>query len=343
MIMKKFFGLFAVLFLSITLVACSQGSQTDCKVTAILVTDATGVDDRSFNQGAYEGLERWASENKDQGACNAASIQSNSEADYVPTVTSVSGKTNDLIVTAGFTFEASVTEVSKKFPDQKYLIIDTQLKLPNVVSADFAANEGSFLAGVAAAEHAKANGKNKVGFIGGMEVPTIKAFEAGYVQGVKAVDKNMVIDVKYVGNFVDATKGKTLATQMYENGNYVIYIAAGGAGNGVINTAKELVQDQGKDVWVIGVDRDQYEDGIIDGGKSIILTSMVKKADAAAADVAKSVLDGTFKGGITVVYDLKDGGVGLPEENPNLSDDIKAKINDYKEKIINGTIKVNTK
>lgn len=341
--MKKIFGLFALVFVTVSLAACSSGSQVECKTTAILVTDKTGVDDRSFNQGTYEGLERWAETNADKGACNAESIQSTSEADYVPTVTSVSGKTNDLIVTAGSTFEPSVTEVSKKFPDQKYLIIDTTLKLPNVVSADFAANEGSFLAGVAAAEQAKANGKNKVGFVGGMEVSTIKAFEAGYVQGVKAVDKNMIVDIKYVGDFVDSTKAKTLATQMYEKGNYIIYIAAGGAGNGVINTAKELVQDQGKDVWVIGVDRDQYEDGVIDGGKSIILTSMVKRADVAAEDVANSVLDGTFAGGTTVVYDLKDGGVGLPDENPNLSAEIQAKIKEFKEKIISGAIKVNTK
>ena len=341
--MKKIFSLFVVMFLVVGLAACSGGQTTECTTTTILITDSTGVDDRSFNQGAYEGLERFVEENKDQGACNAESIQASSEADYEPTLTSVSGKDNDLVVAAGITFEQAMSDVSRKFPDQKYLIIDTQIKLPNVVSADFAANEGSFLAGVAAAEHAKANGKDKVGFVGGMEIDVIKGFEAGYVQGVKAVDPDMKIDIKYVGNFTDATKGKTLATQMYKNGNYVIFIAAGGAGNGVINTAKELVQDQGEDVWVIGVDRDQYEDGMIDGDKSIILTSMVKRADVAAADVAKSVLDGTYEGGKTLVYDLSDGGVGLPEENPNLSDDIQKKVNDYKEKIINGEIKVNKK
>ena len=341
--MKKIFSFVVCAIFVLGLSACGGSkTATDCKTTAVLITDKTGVNDRSFNQGAYEGLQRFAEDFKDKGACNAEAIQSNAEAEYVNNITSVSGKDNQLVVTAGFTFAEPLAEVAKNFPDQKYLIIDTELKADNVVSADFAANEGSFLAGVAAAEKAKSESKNKVGFIGGVQSPVIKGFEVGYVQGVKAVDPNMQIDIKYVGSFTDSTKGKTLAMQMYGDGSYVIFVAAGGAGNGVISSAIELVRDQNKDVWVIGVDRDQYEDGKY-GDKSVVLTSMVKRADVASYDVAKSVMDGTFVGGKTLKYNLKDGGVGLPDKNPNLSEAIMKVVNDYKEKIINGEIKVATK
>ena len=342
--MKKFLSVLAVFVLVFTIAACGGNTATECKTNVILITDATGVDDKSFNQGANEGLKKWADEYKGDGACNVPSIQANSQADYVPTLEQVSGKDNALIVTAGFTFEGPVTEVAKKNPKQHYLIIDTNIKADNVVSADFAANEGSFLVGVAAAEKAKAAGAAKVGFIGGMESPTITGFEVGYVQGVHAVDPNMKVDIQYIGSFVDSVKGKTIATQMYNNGDYVIFVAAGGAGNGVIDSAKELVKDQGKDVWVIGVDRDQYEDGIYDGDKSVILTSMVKRADVATYDVAKLEMEGKFPANKSLKYDLSDGGVGIPDKNPNLSADILKKVNDYKTKIINGDIIVaNTK
>ncbi|MDL2211400.1 BMP family protein [Erysipelotrichaceae bacterium OttesenSCG-928-M19] len=339
--MKKLLGVAAALALVLGVSACGGTSEAvDCTAKIAIVTDKTGVNDKSFNQGAYEGLKKFEAEFKDQGACLAEPLQSGAAAEYVSNLTTLSGKDNQLVLAAGFTFAEPMDEVQKNFPDQKFLIIDTELKGENVVSADFAANEGSFLAGVAAAEKAKAEGKDKVGFVGGMKSPVITGFEVGYVEGVKAVDKNMKIDVKYVGSFDDATKAKTIANQMYSDGAYVVFVAAGGAGNGVINSAKELVGDQGKDVWVIGVDRDQYEDGIYDGDKSVILTSMVKRADVAAYDVAKSILDGTFKGNQTLKYDLKDGGVGLPDENPNLNEDIMKVVNEYKDKIINGEITV---
>ncbi|MDR1781634.1 MAG: BMP family ABC transporter substrate-binding protein [Bacilli bacterium] len=342
--MKKFLSLVTVIALAITVSACGGNSTTDCKTNVILVTDQSGVNDKSFNQGANEGLIKWADEFKDQGACNVPSIQANTEADYVPTLESVSGKDNALIVTAGFTFEEPVTEVAKKNPNQHYLIIDTTIKAKNVVSADFAANEGSFLVGVAAAEKAKEANASKVGFIGGMESPTITGFEVGYIQGVHAIDPNMKVDVQYIGSFTDSAKGKTIAEQMYSNGDYVIFVAAGQAGNGVIDSAKEKVKDQGKDVWVIGVDRDQYEDGIYEGDKSVILTSMVKRADVATYDVAKLEMEGKFPANQTLKYDLSDGGVGIPDKNPNLDETILKKIDEYKTKIINGEIKVaNTK
>ncbi|MDR3215187.1 MAG: BMP family protein [Bacilli bacterium] len=340
--MKKIISLCAVFALAFVVSACGGGNagSTDCTTKVILITDKTGVDDRSFNQGANEGLIKWADEFKDKGACTVPSIQASSEADYVPTLESVAGKDNNLVIAAGFTFSDPMAAVAKKNPDQHFLIIDTETKGDNIVSADFAANEGSFLVGVAAAEKAKEANKDKVGFVGGMSSPVIKGFEVGFVQGVHAVDPNMKVDIKYIGSFTDATKGKTIATQMYNDGSYVIFVAAGGAGNGVIDAAKELVKDQSKDVWVIGVDRDQYDDGKYDGDKSVILTSMVKRADVASYDVSKLEMNGKFPGGQTLKYDLAGGGVGIPEKNPNLSEAIIKAVDDYKTKIVNGTIKV---
>lgn len=338
--MKKIFAAALALFVVFGITACSGDTAKDCKVTTVLVTDTTGIDDKSFNQGAYEGLEKFAKEYKDEGACNASNITANTDSESSSAVASVSGKDNQLVVAAGFTFENAIKDNAKQFPDQKFLLIDDVVDAPNVVSAIFAANQGSFLAGVAAAEKAKEAGKDKVAFIGGMKGPVIKGFEVGYVQGVKAVDPKMKVDVQYVGDFSDSSKAKTMALNLYNNGTYIIFVAAGGAGNGVINAAQELARDDKKEVWVIGVDKDQYKDGEYDGDKSIILTSMVKRADVASFDVAKSVLENKFEGGKTITYDLKSGAVGLPDENPNLSENILKIVDEYKAKIIEGKIVV---
>ncbi|WP_423362984.1 BMP family lipoprotein [Mycoplasma sp. P36-A1] len=339
--MKKIAGLATAFALAIGLTACGGSSTADCKATSVIVTDTGGVDDKSFNQSTYEGLKRYADELGKEGACNASPIQSASAADYVPNLESVSGKDNALVVAAGYLFEDSMNDVASKNPDQKYLIVDTVVEQKNVVSAVFSAEQGSFLAGVAAAEKAVEAGKDTVGFVGGAEGPIIGAFEAGYIQGVKAVDKNIKVLSQYVGAFDKADVGKTIAAKMYDQGAYIIFQAAGQSGNGVINAAKELVQAD-KDVWVIGVDRDQYEDGKV-GDKSVILTSMVKKVDVAAYNVSKSVLEGKFEGGKTITFDLTNDGVGLPDENPNLEKSVMDKVNELKAKVISGEIVVSPK
>lgn len=337
--MKKIASLATAFALAIGLTACGGGSSSaDCKATSVLVTDTGGIDDKSFNQSTYEGLVRYGEELKDKGACNGDYIQSSAEADYVPNLQTATDNKADLVVAAGYLFEQAMTDVAKKNPDQKYLIIDTVVPQKNVASAVFSAEQGSFLAGVAAAEKAKEAGQKTVGFVGGAKGSIIGAFEAGFIQGVKAVDKNIEVKSQYVGGFDKAEAGKTIAMNMYNSGAYIIFHAAGQSGNGVIDAAKQLVQG-GKEVWVIGVDRDQYEDGKV-GDKSVILTSMMKKVDVAAYEVSKQVLEGKFPGGKTLTFDLKNDGVGLPKENPNLEDSVMKKVNELKEKVIKGEIKV---
>lgn len=337
--MKKILSVVSMLAFAVVLTGCGS-STTDCKATSVLVTDVGGVSDKSFNQSTNEGIIRYAEENKSAGACAGTAIQSNSEADYIPNLTNASNGKNQLVIGAGYKLFDAMTDVAGKNPNQKYLIIDSVVESPNnnVASAVFAANEGSYLVGVAAAMKAEAAGKDTVGFIGGMEGPLIENFEVGYTQGVKSVNKDMKVLVQYAGNFNDVPKGKTIANQMYDKGAYVIYHAAGNTGNGAITAAKDRT-NAGNEVFVIGVDRDQYEDGIYSGDKSVILTSALKRVDVAAESVSKSVLDGTFEAK-TLVYDLKNDGVGIPEKNPNLDETIIKAINEAKDKIIAGTIVV---
>ena len=302
-----------------------------------LVTDTGGIDDKSFNQGTWEGILRFA---EDTGS-ETVFAQSNSEADYIPNLSTFAEDEHSLIVAAGFLFGDAMTEVAGNFPDQNFLLIDMVAGGDNVASALFAEHEGSFLVGVAAAEAAMEAGKDAVGFIGGGDFDLIQKFEAGYEAGVKAVNPDFKVLIDYVGDFSDTGKGQSIANLMYDQGAYVIYHAAGGAGNGLIKEAKGR-RTNGEDVWAIGVDKDQYEDGIYDGTNSAILTSMMKRVDNAAYTVSEMTLNGEFPGGEILNFTLANGGVGIPTTNPNLSDEIVALVNEFSDKIVAGEITVPT-
>lgn len=356
--MKRFCIFVLVLLLAISVISCSKGEtkeKADTNIKSVivdnedvdkstlkeikigLVTDTGGIDDKSFNQGTWEGLVYYK-EKFELPDENLGYLQSTTDADYIPNLTQYCEEKRDLIVAPGFLFTNSIEEVSKNFPDQKILFIDSVVDSPNVANAVFAEHEGSFLVGVAAALKAKEDGKNKVGFVGGADFDLIQKFEAGFEQGVKAVDKNIEIDIKYVGHFDKPEEGQTIAAKMYDDGAHVIYHAAGGSGNGVIKEGKDRAKN-GTDAWVIGVDKDQYLDGIYEGDKSVILTSMVKRVDQVSYEMAKKVAQDKFKGGV-FTYGVKENGVLIPANNPNLKDDWVKTINEYREKIVSGEIKV---
>lgn len=303
-----------------------------------LVTDTGGIDDKSFNQGTYEGLERFFQDNG-LNMDNLTFLQSTAEADYIPNLSQYADEKKDLIVAPGFLFEVSVGEIAQLFPEQKILIIDTVVDAPNVVSAVFAEHEGSFLVGVAAALKAQEMGAESVGFIGGLQTELIGKFQAGYEQGVAAVDPNMKVDVQYASGFNVPEEGASLASVMYDSGSPIIYHAAGGTGNGVFKEARDRAAG-GEEVWVIGVDKDQYEDGVYgDGSKSVTLTSMVKAVDEAGYRVAEMVKNGNFEGG-AMEFDLAGNGVRIPEENPNLKPEWVEQVQEFAEQIKNGEIEV---
>lgn len=302
-----------------------------------LVTDIGGIDDRSFNQSTWEGIERFAKDFKLSEA-QYKYLQSSAEADYIPNLSTFSDEGLNLIVAPGFLFEQSMAEVADSYPDNNYLIIDSVVAKPNVASAIFAEHEGSFLVGVAAGLKAKADGKNIVGFLGGMQFPLIERFQAGFEQGVKAVFPECTILVDYAGDFAAPDKGQAIAQKQFNAGAYIIFHAAGGSGNGMIKEARER-SAAGDIRWAIGVDKDQYADGMY-GDKSAILTSMTKRVDVAAYEVAKMTMDGNFPGGETLVFSVANQGVGIPETNPNLSDDIVSRVREYEAQIAAGSLVV---
>ena len=332
----------------VLLALCAVASLMAAPIKVGLVTDVGGIDDKSFNQGTWEGIKVYGKEQGLKEGDGIKYLQSSADADYIPNLSTFADEKLDLIIAPGFLFNEAMATVAAQYPDQKFMIIDSVVQdkagknIPNVANAVFAANEGSFLAGVAAGLKAKADKKTTIGFVGGMQFPLIENFQVGFEQGVKAVLPAAKILVDYTGSFTDAGKGQALAAKQYGAGAYVIFQVAGGSGNGVIKEAKER-SAKGDIRWAIGVDKDQYADGIYAGTKSAILTSMMKRVDVAAHDVAVMTMNGKFPGGQVLTFDLKSKGVGLPEKNPNLSAAIVKAVADYTAQIVSGKLKVDSK
>ncbi|WP_019912825.1 BMP family lipoprotein [Paenibacillus sp. HW567] len=310
--------------------APTEAPKTDVKVG--LVTDVGGVNDKSFNQSAWEALQALEKES----GVEIKYLQSKSNADYEPNLNQFVKGGYNLTWGIGFDLGDAVKKVASENPNANLAIIDSVVEAPNVESVTFSENEGSFLVGVVAGLTTKTN---KVGFIGGMESPVIKRFEVGFKAGVEAVNPNAKVTITYAGAYDKPDTGKSLAATLYDAGNDIIFPAAGATGNGVFNEAKSRNKAGGAKVWVIGVDKDQS----LEFGDDVTLTSMIKRVDEAVKKVSQQVVDGTFKGGTTTVLGLKDNGVGLPETSKaNVSAEILAKVDEYSKKIVDGTIKVPT-
>lgn len=355
---KRKFGLAMSLILAsgTLLAACGGGDDKDTgsdngkKAEKIgMVTDAGTIDDKSFNQGTWEGIKKAEEELGIQS--KYLKPAGTTEAEYLKEMGNLYDAGYKFIVTPGFKFETAVFKAQDKYKDAKFVILDGNphsgdnkpVVKENTVAVFFAEHESGFLAGVAAALELK---EGEAGFIGGMEIPAVQKFNWGFQQGVKYANDNLgtsltlkAENVVYQGSFDNVAAGGQIAAQMYDRGVDVIFTAAGGVGVGAINEAKTRGK-AGEKVWIVGVDSDQYEDGKYDGDKSIILTSAMKKLDNVTFDLIKRELDGDFPGGETLVFDAKNDGVGLPAENPNLSDDTVTKAQEVFEKIKSGEIKV---
>lgn len=314
------------------------------KISVGFVTDMGGINDHSFNETSYKGIQNYGAEAGLVEGKDFSYLQSNNETEYLPNLSTFATEDLDLIVAAGFLFADAIVETAQSYPDQKILIIDVDYLdpalTPNVQQAAFAEHEGSYLVGVVAGLRAKAAGKDAVGFVMGQESVTMEKFWAGYQQGVWSVYPECKIYYDNADSFASPEKGKSLAAKQYNQGAYIIFHAAGATGNGVISEAKERALN-GEEVWVIGVDTDQYLQGFVDEAqtKSIILTSMMKRVDTASYNACKQVAEGNFKPG-PVKYALKDNGVGLPDENPNVTEDELAAVAAATEDVVSGKVKV---
>lgn len=318
----------------------NEGTETEetSDFSVAMVTDVGGVDDKSFNQSAWEGIEKFGADNGlEQGDGGYDYLQSASDADYVTNLNNLVRREFDVVFGIGFLMEAAVNDIAQQQPDAQLAIIDAVVDQPNVASVLFKEQEGAFLAGVAAALMSESK---QIGFVGGMEIPVIERFEAGFLAGVAAVDPAIEVDVQYTGKFDDASLGKTTANRMYSSGVDIIFHAAGGTGNGVFAEAKERkTKDANANVWVIGVDSDQYEEGAV-GDTNVTLTSMLKRVDEAVYRISESAMNGEFPGGESVVYGLAEEGVGLADSRGAIPDDVMAQIDEFKQQIVDGEIVV---
>ncbi|WP_449353932.1 BMP family lipoprotein [Virgibacillus natechei] len=314
----------------------SEGESSD--YTVGLVTDEGGVDDKSFNQSAWEGLQAWGEEHGLAEGEGYEYAQSNEASDYLPNLTRLVRNDYNLVFGIGFLLEDGVSQIAEQNPDNDFAIVDTVVEEPNVASITFAEHEGSFLAGVAAA--LKTN-TDQVGFVGGVDSDLINKFETGFIAGVKSINPDIEVDAQYVGDFSSSDDGKLIANRMYNDGADIIYHSAGAAGNGVFAQAKDLKQnDPEREVWVIGVDRDQHEEGAI-GDHNVTFTSMVKRVDTSIQQVSNLGLNGEFPGGEVLEFGLEDEGVSIATTNEEaLTDDILTDVEDWEERIKNGDVEV---
>lgn len=307
--------------------------------SVIMITDQGGVDDKSFNQSAWEGIEAWGNDNgKERGVGGYDYLQSNSDSDYVTNLNSAVQANFDITFGIGFKLETAINDVAQQFPDKHFAIVDSFVEQPNVASLNFKDHEAAFLAGVAAAATSETG---HIGFIGGVEGVVIDRFEAGYIAGAQAVNPEIQVSVEYVGSFADAPRGRQLAAAMYSNGADIIFQAAGESGNGVFSEAKDLVaNDPSLNIWVVGVDMDQEAEGVIEvegEERHLTLTSTLKQVgESVKLFIEKTQTDG-FEAGNTT-YGLADGGVGITEGN--MTEETYELVKEYQEKIIAGEVEI---
>lgn len=312
--------------------------------TIRLLTDATGIDDKSFNAAAWRGIVEFYGDTVDNAAGRGKYydvVTAQTQDMYIPNLKQAGDEGYDIIMVTGFTWADALGEVAPLYPDQKFVIVDVDwVGQPNVMEFIYSEEQGSYLVGLAAALQAKAEGiaNPRFGFIGGVPGGTITKFEMGYVQGLLSVFPNASIVDYYANDWGKPELAKAQAKNWYDSGVYAIFSAAGGTGNGTIAQAKEY-RLQGKNVWAIGVDSDQHEDGIYEGNKSAVLTSMLKRVEASSLYALNAAKNGTFKGEV-VKMSLLDDGVGYSQANSELKADVVKAIEAAKADIMSGKIKI---
>ncbi|MGP4044986.1 BMP family lipoprotein [Streptomyces sp. 2A115] len=301
--------------------------------------DVGGKGDQSFNDAAYSGLEK-AKKEFGYETADIEPTEGETDSDKEQRLVSLAKQGYNPVIGVGFAYGPALEAAAKKYPKVTFGIVDSVVEGDNVASLVFAEQEASYLAGVAAA---KATKTNTVGFVGGVDIPLIHKFEAGYKQGVADTNAKVKVLSQYLtqtaeeGGFSSPDKGKAAAEGQLEKNADVVYQAAGLSGQGVIEAAAKEKK------WAIGVDSDQYEQEALAAYKDYILTSALKDVGGAVYSLAKSVEDGKPLAGVQT-FDLKVDGVGLAESNPKMAEiagltDAVAKA---KAGIIDGSIKVKT-
>ena len=306
----------------------TTGANSD-KLVA-LISDIGKFNDRSFNQSQKEGLDRA----KAELGIKTAELQSNSTSDYIPNLTQAVRKKANLIIAAGFLLADATNTVAKDNPNIHFAITDYDVKgtpfngRKNVMGLTYAANESGCLVGYLAAEMAKKQGgKQIIGAVGGLKIPPVDIWIAGYQYCAKLYNPNIKVLIGYSQDFVASDKCKTVAQNLIGQGAQVLFQVAGLCGLGTLKAA----DDAG--IWGIGVDKDQYNDA------KRVLTSGVKRVDVGVYDAVKAAQNGNFKGGTDLLFNLKNNGMSVGKINPAVPKSYITLMNQYKQQIINGTLK----
>jgi basic membrane protein A len=332
--------------LALTVSACgsssteSSGSSDSKNLGLALAYDVGGKGDQSFNDAATAGLDK---ADKEFGYKSTAvePQDGESDADKVQRLENLAKQGYNPVIGVGYAYAPAVKEVALKYPKTTFGIVDDeQTKADNVADLVFHEEQASYLAGVAAALSTKSN---VVGFVGGVDIPLIHKFEAGFKQGVADTKKGVTVKSQYLtetaaeGGFSSPDKGESAAEGQIDDGADVVYAAAGLSGQGVIKAANA------SKIWAIGVDSDQYKQDALKAYKDSILTSAMKNVEGAVYELAKSVKDGKPETGV-VRGSLSNGGVSVSNSNPEFAKntEIQDAIKKASEGIIAGTIKVKT-
>jgi basic membrane protein A len=314
--------------------ASGKSSGGDLKVG--LAYDTGGRGDRSFNDSAFAGVQAAVKEHGGKVSELSPNADASNRADLL---TQLADQGYNPIIAVGFAYGDTVAKVAAQYPDTSFAIVDSSVAstgLKNLTGLLFAANEGSYLAGVAAALKSTTG---HIGFVGGVDTGLIHNFQVGYEAGAKAAKPGITVDTQYISpegdfsGFSDPAKGQIVAQGMYDKGADIVFQVAGGSGLGVFQAAAA------SNKRAIGVDSDQYKTVDDPALQAVIMTSMLKRVDNSVQAYIDDFVDGGVTGGKDVISNLKTDGVGLATSG-GFIDDIKTQIDDYKKKIIDGTIKV---
>ena len=315
--MKKILSIALILCMVFALCATSASAADTVKIG--MVTDVGGVNDKSFNQTSWEGLQALAAEDD---TFEVAYLESKTDADYQTNINTFIDEEYDLIICVGYMLADATREAAEDNPDQLFAIIDdASIDLPNVACLMFAQEQASYLVGLVAGSVTQSK---TVGYVQGMVSDSMNLFGIGYISGVLEVCPDATVLQYNANNFGDIAGGSTAAKNMITNGADVIYLAAGGTGIGVINACDE------EGIWAIGVDTDQAP-----LAPDHVITSAMKRVDVASQDISKAVAAGTFEAGVHL-YDLSNGGVDLAPTRDHIPAEVLELVEAAKAAIIAG-------
>ena len=331
--MKKILALVLALCMIFALAACGQSAAPaasnaaagETKVKVGMVTDVGGVNDKSFNQTSWEGLQALAAEDD---TFEVAYLESKTDADYQTNINTFIDEEYDLIICVGYMLADATREAAEDNPDQLFAIIDdSSIDLPNVACLMFAQEQASYLVGLVAGSVTQSK---TVGYVQGMVSDSMNLFGIGFITGVQEVGPDATVLQYNANNFGDIAGGSTAAKDMITKGADVIYQAAGGTGIGVINACDE------EGIWAIVVDTDQSS-----LAPEHVITSAMKRVDVASQDISKAVAAGEFAAGVHL-YDLSNGGVDLAPTRDNIPADVLELVENAKAAVIAGDVVVPT-